>query len=348
MRGRLAVILAAVALLGAGIAVAVGSLNEEAMVSRSYYEGVYLPALTDALRQRAEKGTEATYEQAEKALSEGDLTPWPGYTLAQMGEGDELELAVGSCLLLYDGGGRLTAGTLADVTGGVAVGAGQTLAPAHRYIVTAEGGAVVAQTLPGRLGYQGEGTVRLAAALTLPFADVAEGDWFHDAVSFVYRRGYFSGTGADTFAPNASMDRAMVATVLHRMSGAGTVSGAAAFSDVPAGQWYSDGVAWASASGVVNGMGDGLYAPALAVTREQLVTMLYRYEKDYRKAAVAETGDLSAFPDGGSVSAWAQDAMSWAVGAGLLHGRDSGALDPTGTATRAEVAAILQRFSQRS
>lgn len=352
MKSRLAVALATVMLLGTGIAVAVGGLNDEAVISKSYYDDVYLPALTEGLRQRAGKGTNSVYAQAEKTLAErnkahldrvaGEQAP---YTSVQMKEGDALELKAGDGILLYDGESQLTAGTLADVTDGVTVETGQTLLSAHRYIVTSD--ATVIQTLPGSLGYQGEGSMREGAGLTLPFADVPEGQWYHEAVAFVYRRGYFSGTGADTFSPNAPMNRAMVATVLHRISGSETVSGGTAFADVPAGQWYSDGIAWASANAVVNGMGDGLYAPEVAVTREQLVTMLYRYEKDYRKMAVSNRGDLSRFSDAEAVSVWAKEAMSWAVGEGLLQGRDSGALDPAGTATRAEVATILQRFSGR-
>lgn len=355
MKSRLTAALAVVVLLGAGIAVAVGSLNDEAMISKSYYEDVYLPALGADLRQRAEKGTDSTYQQAEKTLGEkhkAHLDRATGeqaaYALAEMSQGDELELKEGASLLLYDGESRLETGTLSDVTDGVTVKAGQLLSPAHRYIVTDQAGATVTQTIPGSLGYQGQGAVRQGTALPpLPFADVAPENWYHDAVAFVYCRGYFSGTGADTFSPNAPMDRAMVATVLYRMSGEKTASGQAVFSDVPTGQWYSDGIAWASANAVVNGMGDGLYAPEMAVTREQLVTMLYRYEKDYRKADVSGGGELGAFSDAQAVSSWAEGAVSWAVGAGLIQGRDSGELDPAGTATRAEVATILQRFSQR-
>lgn len=354
MKSRLTAALAAVVLLGTGIAVAVGSLSDEAMVSKSYYEDVYLPALRDGLHQRAEKGTDSAYEKAEKALEEKhqehlDQAAGAGsaYTPAELSEGDQLELKTGASFLVYDGEGRLESGTLRDVTEGTALEAGQALRPAHRYIVTDQAGATVTQTSPGSLGYQGEGTVREGQALPLPFVDVTRENWYHDAVAFVYRRGYFSGTGADTFSPNAPMDRAMVATVLHRMSGGETVNGGTVFSDVPPGQWYSDGIAWASASGVVNGMGDGLYAPGLAVTREQLVTMLYRYEKDYRKADVSGRRELGGFSDVQAISSWAEEAVSWAVGAGLIQGRDSGELDPAGTATRAEVATILQRFSQR-
>lgn len=364
MKKRLIIFLAAVLLLGIGIAVAVGTLSGDAMISKSYYENTYLPQLRQALAQQAEKAADSTLQDALKQLgslkdeqlrvAKDRQDSLPGYVPVRLDAGDALELTQGASFLLYSGESQLTAGTLADVTTGTTVEAGGALAPHHRYIVTSQEGAAARQLQVGSLGYQGEGSVKKGTGTgtgtqaSLPFVDVSAGQWYYDAVAFVYRLGYFSGTGVDTFAPNDVMDRAMVATVLYRISGDSATGQTAAFSDVPVGEWYSEGVAWASAGGVVNGMGEGLYAPHQSVTREQLVTMLYRYEKDYKKAAVSATGDLSAFPDGVRVSAWAREAMGWAVGAGLLHGRDSGHLDPTGTATRAEVAAILQRFSSLS
>ena len=350
--------LAAVALLGVGIAVAVGNLSDNALISRSYYENTYLPALSDTLRQRAEKDTTAVYQKAEAdlkaradALSAGASRP---YETAAAKAGDTLELEPGGVLLLQSGGGTLNSGALADVTAGAAIGPGEALALAHRYIVTSDAKAAVSMTQAGELYYLGEGTLRSGGVSgpggntgkALPFTDVAETDWYHAAVCFVYDKGYFAGTAADQFSSNTSMNRAMVATVLHRVSGGGAAGQGLSFQDVPAGQWYSDGVAWASANGIVNGMGDGLYAPEAAVTREQLVTMLYRYQKDFLgRTAEAETAALDRFPDGSQVSPWAREAVSWAVKAGIVTGRDTGHLDPGGTATRAEVSAILQRFT---
>lgn len=366
MKKRLVIFLVAVLLLGIGIAVAVGTMSGDAMISKSYFENTYLPQLRQGLAQQAEKAADPTLQGALKKLNnlkdeqlqtvKDNRDDLPGYTPTQLINGDSLELSQGASFLLYHGASRLTVGTLADVTTGTTVEAGAALATDHRYIVTSQEGATLLQLQTGTLGYQGGGSVEKGSGAgtgtgtqaSLPFVDVGTDQWYYDAVAFVYHLGYFSGTGADTFAPNGVMDRAMVATVLYRISGDSTTNQPAAFSDVPVGEWYSQGVAWASANSVVNGMGGGLYAPHQSVTREQLVTMLYRYVKDYKKTAASAAGDLSAFPDSPQISAWAREAMSWAVGAGLLHGRDSGALDPTGTATRAEVAAILQRFSSLS
>lgn len=352
MKRRVAAVLAAVIVLGLGIAVAVGGSGDP-LVSKSYLENTYQTDLAETLQKRASQGTKSTYETvvakldklgeadvkaAERIASEGSA-----YLQTQLDAGDSLELKTGASLLLYHGQATLVSGALADVTAGVTIQAGSGLSASHRYIVTAD--ATMRQTQSGSVGYQGTGALQKGNGNALPFVDVGEKDWYYGAISFVYDRGYFSGTGATAFSPNSSMTRAMVATVLHRIAGSEPVDDAGRFGDVPAGQWYSQGIAWASQKGIVNGMGGDRYEPDLSVTREQLVTMLYRYQKDYRRENAPASGTLTAFPDGKAVSSWATDAMSWAVGSGLISGRDTGHLDPSGTATRAEVATILQRFT---
>lgn len=352
MKRRVAAILAAVIVLGLGIAVAVGGSGDP-LVSKSYLENTYLSNLTETLRQRASKGTKATYEtvvarldqlgEADVKAAQSIAAEGSAYLQTNLEPGDGLELKLGGSVLLYSGQAMLSTGAMADVTAGMTLQSGEMLSVGHRYIATSD--AALRQTGTGSLGYQGTGTLKRGNGKVFPFTDVGESDWYYDAVSFVYDRGYFSGTGENVFSPNTSMTRAMVATVLHRLAGNEAVSDTGDFADVPAGQWYSQGIAWANRKGIVNGMGGGRYEPDLAVTREQLVTMLYRYQKDYLGADMSSQGTLAAFPDGASVSTWARDAMSWAVGAKLVSGRDTGHLDPTGTATRAEVATILQRFS---
>lgn len=353
MKRRVAAILAVVIVLGLGIAVAVGGTGDP-LVSKSYLENTYLSELSEILQQRAGKGTKATYEsvvakldelgEADVKAAQSIADGGSAYLRSELRQGDSLKLNMGGSVLLYSGQATLNDGALADVTTGTALQPGGALNVGHRYIATSD--VTLRQTQSGSLGYQGTGTlVKAGSEKDFPFTDVSESDWYYDAIAFVYDRGYFSGTGESVFSPNTSMTRAMVATVLHRLAGNETVSGSGDFADVPAGQWYSQGIAWASQKGIVNGMGGGRYEPDLAVTREQLVTMLYRYQKDYLGVDVSAKGTLAAFPDGASVSAWATDAMSWATGEKLVSGRDTGHLDPTGTATRAEVATILRRFS---
>ncbi len=364
MKRRVSLILTAVVLLGVGIAVAVGSGSADPMISKSYWENTYLPGLAEALHQQAGKDTKSVYAEVVAKLDkagEADVKAagekiGGGFITVQLKPGDVLELKKGASAVVQSGGAALGAGVLSDVTAGVEVFAGEDLAASHRYVVTSDS-AKLRQAQVGSVAYSGSGAVTSGnggagtdpglSGTELPFTDVARDQWFHAAVAFVYEKGYFSGTSETTFEPNTSMNRAMVATVLHRVAGSERVDASEVFTDVPAGQWYSLGVAWANAKGIVNGMGGGLYAPNDAVTREQLVTMLYRFEKDYRQVAVPATGSLDGFPDGNSVSSWAHDAMGWAVGAGLIQGRNTGYLDPSGTATRAEVATILQRFSSR-
>lgn len=360
MKRRVTLILTAVVLLGVGIAVAVGSGSADPMISKSYWENTYLPGLAEALQQKANEDTKSTYSAVADKLAkaaEADVKAagekGGGFTQVQLKAGDMLELKKGASAVVQSGSAALGTGVLADVTEGAEAFAGEGLAASHRYVVTSDS-ATLRQTQAGSVAYLGSGTVKAGSGgdttvpgKALPFVDVTGDQWFHAAVAFVYEKGYFSGTSATTFDPNASMDRAMVATVLHRVAGGESFSATETFADVPADQWYSKGIAWASAKGIVNGMGGNRYEPTTAVTREQLVTMLYRFEKDYRKVAVPATGSLSNFADGAKVSSWAQDAMGWAIGAGLIQGRNTGLLDPTGTATRAEVATILQRFAGR-
>lgn len=176
------------------------------------------------------------------------------------------------------------------------------------------------------------------------FSDVPSGSWYAEAVDFVVGAGLFNGTSATTFEPLTNMSRSMLATVLYRLAGEPAVSGAADFTDVAAGTWYSDAVAWAAANGVVTGYGNGLFGTNDNVTRQEMAAMLYRYAALMGYDTSASEA-LSSFQDGASTASWAQEAMQWAVAEGLIQG-SNGLLNPTATATRAEVATILMRFCQ--
>lgn len=184
----------------------------------------------------------------------------------------------------------------------------------------------------------------LATEVENPFVDVTEDDWFFESVLDAYHRGLLLGTGDGLFEPNAPCTRAMIPTIIYRMESSpdiGTVE--LLFSDVVPDQWYMDGLNWAAQHGVVLGIGENLFAPDLNVTREQLAAMFYRYAQ-YKGWDVSAVGDLSVFADEDEVSSWALEAVKWAVGKGLLQGRDNGLLDPLGVATRAELAAFLSSF----
>ena len=174
------------------------------------------------------------------------------------------------------------------------------------------------------------------------FTDVPAGYWASEAVTFVTGRGIFTGTSATTFSPDMVMSRAMLATVLWRMEGQPAPGSASPFTDVPAGQWYTDAVVWAAGEGVVKGIGNDLFDPDGLVTREQMATMLYRYAG----SPAVTGGALTGYGDQAQVSDFALQAMEWAVSQGILTGKPGSLLDPQGGVTRAEVAVILMRYIQ--
>jgi len=181
------------------------------------------------------------------------------------------------------------------------------------------------------------------AAFRMDFVDVPQSEWFYEDVYFAVSRGLFNGLDEDTFAPGASMTRAMLVTVLYRLEGQPAVYGGSTFADVAAGQWYTDAVIWASRKGIVNGLGNGKFGVDDNITREQMAAILYRYAQNcgYDTAARAY---LSGYSDAAKISTYAKEAMAWANAMGLINGRTATVLAPDGTATRAEVAAIFHRF----
>ena len=185
-------------------------------------------------------------------------------------------------------------------------------------------------------------TVTFAEA-PLPFHDVAEGDWFYDAVRYAYENSLMDGVGDNLFAPNSQTTRAQLVTILHRLAGEPEPGGDSGFADVETGTWYTDAVAWAAQNGIVNGVSDTEFAPGDNITREQLAVILYRYAA-YQGYDVSQRADLSGFGDAESISGYAQEALSWAHAQGLVLGFEDGSLRPQGTASRAQIAAVLMRF----
>ena len=218
--------------------------------------------------------------------------------------------------------------------------------------VAAKAALAAEQSLGGigfwELSQDDEGELVRAAAAAFGqadgFRDVAADAWYASAVEYVRRRGLMQGVTAAAFRPAASVSRGMTAAILYRLAGS-PQTGTSAFPDVPAGAYYASAAAWAQARGVVTGYGDGTFRPDGAVTRQQLAAMLYRYAR-LQGADTSAGADLAAYPDGAAVPDYAREALAWAVGAGVLRGRADGRLDGGGTATRAELAVLLQRFCQ--
>lgn len=179
-----------------------------------------------------------------------------------------------------------------------------------------------------------------------PFTDITLGSWYYDGVNNALANGWFSGVSANAFAPDSSMTRAMLVTVLYRMSGSPTVGGTSAFVDVSSGAWYAQAVAWAAENQLVAGYEDGTFRPDLAITRQQMAAILYRYHSWAGNTPVPG-GSLSAYRDTADVAPWALEAMSWANTSGLILGTGPNILTPNGTATRAQVAVILTGYTKQ-
>lgn len=180
--------------------------------------------------------------------------------------------------------------------------------------------------------------------LTNPFTDVKTGDWFYDAVSYVYTEGLMTGTGTYTFSPSAPTSRAMLVTILWRLQGEPYVSGSS-FNDVKSSAYYYDAVRWAARYGIVEGYEGNVFKPDDAITREQFAAILYRYA-EYCKYSTSASTNLSAYKDNAKVSSWAGTAMKWAVAKGLFEGDNLGNLDPQGQTTRAAAAKLLMAFCE--
>lgn len=178
----------------------------------------------------------------------------------------------------------------------------------------------------------------------MPFTDVSADDWFYDAVYYVWTNGLLQGVSDTVFLPGAPTSRAMLAMVLYRLAGM-PESGEGSFTDVADGAWYHAPVIWAAGRQIVNGYGDGRFGPVDPVTREQVIAMLYRYCVSVG-IDVSQRGDLTVFADCGDLSAYAREAMEWAVAVGIISGGAGGLLTPRGYATRAELAAMLTRFCE--
>ena len=179
-----------------------------------------------------------------------------------------------------------------------------------------------------------------------PFTDVSEKDWFYGDVMFVYENGLMLGTSKTLFSPYGTATRGMMATILWRMEGSPAPKGKNSFTDVEAGKWYADAITWTAENSIFAGYGKDKFGPDDSITREQLAAIFYRYA-GYKGYDLTVKGNLDKFKDADKVTDYAKMAMQWAVSSGLVKGKSGNLLDPQGTATRAEIAAMLHRFIEK-
>lgn len=176
----------------------------------------------------------------------------------------------------------------------------------------------------------------------MPFTDVNENDWFYDVVLYAYDNGLMTGVSATEFAPNQTTTRGMIVSMLARLEGV-TSAESAGFTDVAESDWYATAVNWAASVGVVNGYEDDTFRPNAPITREQMAAILYNYA-DYKGYDVSARADLSDYADAASISSWAEDVLAWANAEGLINGMTATTIDPQGATTRAQTAAMFERF----
>lgn len=351
-----AVTLSALLVTALGAALAAPGDGTDPFVTLSYLTGAWSAGLEADMLKQAQAATAET----EKAAFD-KLDALAGSYLAQAGGGeyadtyermtlaraDRLDLPTGASIQFENGVCELVfaSGCLVDVTDGSTLSAGGKLTAGHRY-VAAENTActITAVSDSVYLSVRGRCALDVTGRTYTPFTDLCASDWYYNYVLFAYEEGLFSGITTTVFSPNTNMNRAMLATVLSRFDGLTGYVPSVGFTDVAANAWYANAVNWAANAGIVTGNSDGTFTPDHDVTREQLCAMLYRYAI-YLGLDTGAAGDLSGFTDRGKISAYAKDAVTWAVGNGIMTGITTTTLSPGGTATRAQVAAMLQRFS---
>lgn len=352
----LALPLACLLLAAAGYAAA----SEDSLISLSYLQKTFFPQAVQAGQAAADKALQDTYDDARQQLDAAAAGNTAGTgelysdTLRERAwtDGQVITLSTGAGFLLLDGSAAVVhTGAVVDVTDGAEVASGAALTRNHRYLVGEDTTAsVTIRSGQAALGVQGGYALTAGREKHTPFYDVTQTDWYYEPVGYVYERGLFSGMDAHHFSPGLTMNRAMLMTVLHRLAGAPAGAGDAAFTDVPAGQWYTQAVLWGASRGITSGTGNGSFSPDGQITREQAVVMMYNYAVKYLGMEFGAGAELSRFPDREQVSGWAGTAMSWAVENGIISGVKNGdtlTLEPGRSATRAEMAAMLRSFCEK-
>lgn len=331
------------------------------LVSLSYVNNTFLPSLKNESAALAGGAVTQLYSEAGDKLRAayneylaqlGGLTNYsfaPSFTPLNLPSGTTAGLITGSSFILTSGSADLLIqnGTVINISTGSEVSSG-TLVPNQRYFCAENTTAFVTATSDAVGQVDGYYTTTGSVITNpIPFLDVRNADWFFDAVSYVTNRSLFTGTSQTTFSPETSMTRGMFVTVLHRLAGKPAVFSASVFPDVAdASLYYYNAVVWAHQNGIVTGDIDGRFYPDKSITREQMAVIISRYAAHAGySTAPADTSVFDAFPDRGSVSPYAVDAVKWAAGAGLIKGSD-GKIVPKGTATRAQVAQIILNFCQ--
>ncbi len=330
------------------------------LISLSYITGTFLPATVSDCNTQASNSLGALYENAEEEIQAAydaymlRLSGYSGYTFTD--DFTPLDLPAGQTVNLVTGGtftlisGRATlniiTGTVINISTGSEVASGASLSLNQRYFCAEDTAAVF--TASSSAVCQVDGYYKTTGTVIVSpnrFLDVSSADWYYDAVIYASNNGLFTGTSETAFSPQSSMTRGMFVTVLYRLAGEPAVYAASVFPDVGSTSlYYYKAVVWANANNIVNGYEDGRFKPDNLITREQMAVIMYRYAS-YAGYGTSSGGASAydSFPDTGSVSDFAVNAMKWATSNSLINGSD-GKLLPKNTASRAQVAQIILNF----
>ena len=307
----------------------------DSLISLGYLNRTYIPTVTAQGAQLIENQMDQAY-RASRTFSRGD----------------RIDLETGSGFLMLAGQASVQhSGTVIDVTLGEELPSGGALLQGHRYLA-GEGTSARITVRSGlaRGGIQGVYGLEVGSVPAAPFTDVSDQDWYSAAVDYAYFGGLFSGMGEDVFAPQATMNRAMMMTVLYHLAGSPEeerLSASASFRDVPEGEWFATFVSWAAEHGVSAGTGNGEFSPHQAVTRQQVMVLLYNFAQNYMGLTLSERGDITGCADYDQIPLWSREALSWGTAVGVITPSGGGFLEPERDAVRAEVAHMLMVFSQR-
>lgn len=353
-------------LCGFSLILCAAALTEgDSLISKKDLEDSFIPQTVQQAEAVQEQRLLEVYEQAlqraQQLAGSGSVSGSYSASLAPqtLAQGSIVTLETGSSFVLSSGAGSVHHnGVVVDATTGTEIPSGGALAVGHHYLVAESTRAEFAFTAASAAGFTGSYRLdrgngdSVPPLESLPFADVRTTDWFYSSVSYVYQNGLFSGMDDAAFGPNYPMDRSMLVTVLYRLAGSPAdqlASAQVSFSDVRDKDWFAPYVRWAASQGITAGTGDGMFSPGQPVTRQQAMVLLYNFGVNYMGLNLYQRTDLSGYSDLSRVDSWGMEAMQWAVGAGILSSTTPGelVLEPQSSATRAQVAVILQNFAEK-
>jgi len=321
------------------------------LITRSHLEGAFATSLRSSIHNSLSGVVDTSIVRLNEIYkSHAGYTFAPRFTQIRIAAGEAIALSSGSSFVLLSGTATLTVanGTVINVSTGSEVASGAQLTQYQRYFCTENTSAIISASTASVGHVDGFYLADGVSAPTshLPFTDVSPHNWFFVAVDFAFENNLFTGMTETLFSPNTSMTRAMFVTVLHRLDGLPTVVASDDFTDVrnPA-RYYYNAVAWASENEIVTGYADGTFRPDVAITREQMAAIMFRYAA-YKENEMSALGtQFDTFPDRGAISEYAVEAMRWAVSWEVIRGSE-GRLLPRSTATRAQVAQIIYNYCE--